>query len=50
VTGDVFFDLTAPNPDDPYCDYCEEYGHAFHSCQRRDDEDPSYMEEDPDDD
>jgi hypothetical protein len=24
---------------DPYCDYCERYGHTFRTCENRDDSD-----------
>ena len=34
--GDM--DGDEPHPDEPYCDYCEEFGHPYGLCPRRDDE------------
>lgn len=31
--------------DDLYCDYCEQEGHTFRSCPKRDDYGPEYFDE-----
>jgi hypothetical protein len=31
---------------EPFCDFCEEEGHSFRSCQMRDDDPEDYEDED----
>jgi hypothetical protein len=31
--------------DEPYCDFCEDFGHSFHACPRRDDS-PDHIQDD----